>query len=90
MQESISLYTILGVLVGWLCSLSSGVVIGYIVFRTKRDPSESLFKLRHPKAQVFNVEEPWEQEEDSEPEKTPEPVAEAADRFREQAGGTFG
>ena len=85
MPESMSpmLYIILSFLAGWFCTLSSGVAIGYIVFRTKRDPSDSLFQFHKPKAEVFNIKEPWEQEY-PEPEATPEEVAKAGERFREQ------
>ena len=77
------LYILLGVIVGWVCSLSSGVVIGYIVFKTKRDPYDPMFQFHKPKAEVFNIKEPWEQDS-LEPEKTPDEVAKAAERFREQ------
>lgn len=53
------------------------------MFRTKRDPSEALFQFHNPKAEVFNIKEPWEQEY-PEPEKTPEEVFKAAERYRDQ------
>lgn len=77
------LYILLGVLVGWACTLSSGALIGYMIFKTKREPSDPMFQFHKPKAEVFNIAEDWEKEV-LEPEPTPEEVAEAAKRFREQ------
>jgi len=77
------LYILLAVVIGWVITLSSGVVIGYIVFRVKRDPSDPMFQFHKPKAEVFNIAEDWEKEA-LEPEPTPKEVAEAAERFRQQ------
>jgi len=70
---------------GALLTLAAVALGAYVVFKTKRDPSESLFKLREPKGEVFNIEEEWEKKmPDMEPPKIPPATAAAALRFRGQ------
>ena len=65
-------------------SVLLGVALGgWLVFKTKRDSHESLFQLKEPKGQAFNIEEDWEKEL-SETTETPSKVAQAAGKFRQQ------
>jgi len=77
------LYVLLGVLIGWLCTLSSGALIGFMIFKTKREAHESLFSGKEKSGQAFNIEEDWEKEL-PETTETPTKVAQAANRFRQQ------
>lgn len=77
------LYVLLGVLIGWFCTLSSGALIGFMIFRTKKESHEPLFRMREPKGEAFNIEEDWEKEFPP-PQESPEKVTEHAKKFREQ------
>jgi hypothetical protein len=85
MSESMTLYILLGVLIGWLCTLSSGALVGWMIFKTKREPYESLFRLKEPEGAAFNVEEPWDKDFPK-PEgiETPPATAAAGLKFRQQ------
>lgn len=77
------LYVLLGVLIGWACTLSSGALIGFMIFKTKRESHEPLFQMRQPKGEAFNIEEDWEKEMPEVPEPS-QKVSEQANKFREQ------
>ena len=78
-------YILIFFIFGSLCPLL-GVALGaYFVFRTKREPHESLFPGREKPGEVFNIEEEWEKEIPEATEQViPDVIKRAGDKFRSQ------
>jgi len=47
----------IGVLLGWFLTMTSGALFAYLIFRTKREPHESLFQLSKPKGDAFVIDQ---------------------------------
>lgn len=52
----LGIVALIGCLLGWLVTITSGSLFAYIVFRTKREPHESMFSLKAPKGDAFIVD----------------------------------
>jgi len=67
-------------------TLGAVIVGGYLVWKTKRDPGDSLFQMKEAPGEAFNVVDTLSEEESAEtkPTKTPAATAAAALKFREQ------
>jgi len=67
-------------------TLGAVIVGGYLVWKTKRDPGDSLFRMREEPGEAFNVIDTLSEEETAEtkPIKTPAATAAAALKFRQQ------
>ena len=78
-------YILIFFIFGSLCPLL-GVTLGaWFVYRTKREPHESLFPGKEKPGEVFNIEEEWEKEiPEAVGQEIPDAVAKAGARFREQ------
>ena len=48
---------LLAVLTGWFISFASVALGGWLVFKTKREAHEGLFRSEKPEADVFNVDD---------------------------------
>lgn len=71
--------------IAWVSTLSGVALGGFLVFRTKREGYDSLFQVKQPEGQAFNL--PDEFTDFQQPEvktEIPEPVQANADRFTEQ------
>jgi len=47
----------LAYILAWLCTLSGVALGGFLVFRTKREGYDSLFRAKPPEGQAFNLED---------------------------------
>lgn len=66
-------------------TLGAVIVGGYLVWKTKREPGDSLFRMREEPGEVFNAEDPLTEEFPVvEPTTTPPATAAAALKFRQQ------
>jgi len=81
---------ILAFLLSWLCTLSGVALGGFLVFRTKRDTYEPLFRAKQPKGEAFNIEDDqlFPQDEPSAAE-IPQPVQAHNDAFMQQFAETL-
>lgn len=66
-------------------TLGAVIVGGYLVWKTKREPGDSLFRMREEPGEVLNAEDTLTEEfPEVEPIKTPAATAAAALKFRQQ------
>lgn len=76
---------ILAFILAWACALSGVALGGFLVFRTKREGYDSLFQVKQPEGQVFNVEDGLDfGSPPASKVEFPREVQEAQDRFTEQ------
>ena len=73
---------------GWITTLSGVVLGGYLVFHTKRDPTDPFITVRQPEGEVFNIEDEDDinarEEEEEAKNKVPSLVKMMGDKFRGQ------
>jgi len=75
-----TLYTFLA---GWLSTLSGVALGGWLVYRTKRDPYDSLFSANDNNGEVFNLDDDLAQDIPMQ-QDIPEPTAKAHNAFMDQ------
>jgi len=75
-----------GMIFGWLATLSAFALGAFVVFKTKREPYESMFALKEPKGEAFNLEDEFaDKTEPGEEPKLPSIVGRFNSRFKMQA-----
>jgi len=76
----------LAYILAWLCTLSGVALGGFLVFRTKREGYDSLFRAKPPEGQAFNLEDDYSFESVAATGNTeiPNTLDETNSRFMEQ------
>jgi purine-cytosine permease-like protein len=74
--------TLLTFLAGWISTLSGVALGGWLVYRTKRDPYDSMFS-RERQGASFNIDDDFDRVDDSNPE-LPEATTKANNAFINQ------
>jgi hypothetical protein len=75
---------ILAFILAWICTLSGVALGGFLVFRTKREGYDSLFKVKPPEGQAFNLDDDYSFDQTPTKTEIPKPVDEANSKFMEQ------
>lgn len=77
------------VVFGWFACITGVALGGYMVFRTKKEPHESFFKLREPKGKAFVLDDGLNAGTET-PPPIPKETAEANQRFVSQFAEKLG